>query len=427
MARLIPGKPENSDILSLTSKDFGKKLSPIEYMLSENYLTHSLSDDNAVKNGLTNYLFTLSILEDALDNFLKHKYRMFDALVGNNTCYSVGYAIFLIAYRSKKNSDFNSYVKSVVQEISLLKNSILKELDNTSGNIKLSQADFQSFLQDKHLVFSADLSLVYLFLAFGCSIAKRENEEDFDEINYDSILLKYNSKLDIKKKSIIKLVKHWQKCISVLSVNILQNNANSLNYPEILWARYIFDPYILEDERKRLCTSSLFSIRVIYNMLLTMPGALIGLQVNLIENPRTFITRFTVYFEAQPDGTLKVRQQDEIGSISPVYMFEGCKYVPEGTAVNIDDLKIEFSQRDIKDIIFAHEVTYPQYPKSLNAGSISPTESEIIEEITRLKAMPGFSFEDPSDLCLVHIFVDDTHTQSLAIHESPTYLPRLNG
>ena len=95
---------ESADSFDLTMNP--SQTSLLNLLLPKSYLNHSLGDLNAVKSGLSTYLLTLNIFEDALENFIQHKYRMFDALVGNNSCYLVSYIILILSKKIKKVNVF---------------------------------------------------------------------------------------------------------------------------------------------------------------------------------------------------------------------------------------------------------------------------------------------------------------------------------
>ena len=236
---------------------------------------------------------------------------------------------------------------------------------------------------------------------------------------------KENTGFSLAKKSTIKLIKHWQRIVSHFNVRKLQFNAKFISEDLGDWADYLADEYILEDSRARLCMPSLYSLKAIYFLLLTIPGALIGLQINVICEQNIFVGRYTVYFEVQQNKSLKNIKQNLIQTTRPVYVFSGCRCINDRKNFNFKKSEELFSNRDIGDVIFAHEVTYPQYPKFLQKENIIPSSFLILNEINRLKKLKGFSLKDPSDFCTVHVYVDDTDTQALSAYEPPVYLPNL--
>jgi hypothetical protein len=129
----------------------------------------------------------------------------------------------------------------------------------------------------------------------------------------------------------------------------------------------------------------------------------------------------------QDDGKLELILKELIPHNKPIYMFAGCRYIPnQSSVINLKDIEFSFESRNLKDLIFAHEVTYPQYPKSLNIGNLQPNEPTVLAEIHRLQEFKGFSLEDPSDICLAHIFTDSTSDQFVSANEQPLYLPNTN-
>lgn len=390
--------------------------------------THMPNDLNALNNGLISYFFILSVIEDALCDFFQNKYRSFDALIGNNSCYISSYIIFLIAQRSNSDNKFRKLIKQNLGKIKNIKQEII--LATNSFKEKIKSDSLIRFLDENGLTLALDPDFIYLTMAYGCTQSKNKNALEFEETSYEKLIEIYNKKLNISiaKKSAQKLVKHWQKMLSIFNIKTLQSHAKTANHGTAkLWANYIADDrYILEDQRGRLCAPSLYAAALIYDKITKTPGSILGLQVNIIQNPKKYISRFTLYFHVQDNGSVKIIDHDGFSSAQPIYMFTGCRYISKASTIDIREIKEEFATRDLKTLILAHEVTYPQYPKSLDAKDINPVEKDLIKEIGILKRMSGFSLEDPTDLCLVHIFVDDTLTQSLANYEPPIYLPQLN-
>jgi hypothetical protein len=405
----------------------------IDLILPESYTNHPPNDANAIKNGLNNYYFALSIFEDALEAFLANRYRSFDALIGNNSCYLVSYLIFLSAQRVNFKKTFKQKTQHSLNEIKKTKLKVLSEIQSAGKNF--ANLSLRQLLHSKNLDIHIELDFIYLGMAYACAQAKIKNSSEIEEIDYQSLLSNYENKIniEIKKKSAQKLIKHWQKTVSYLSVKTLQIHSKAIHGTASRWAKYIEDPYVLQDERERLCTSSLFSVMTIYDLLLGIPGSLIGLQVNLLQSADQFISRFTLYFEVKSNGSLDIINEEMINedhNSQPIYMFVGCRHIVGNKPISpakINRIKKEFSKRSLSELVLAHEVTYPQYPKSLKAKNIDPEEFDLNQEIGKQSELKGFSIEDPSDLCLVHIFVDDFHTQSLAVYEPPIYLPQLGG
>jgi len=377
-------------------------------------------------NNLISYFFTLSIIEDALQSFVNFQFQSFDALIGNNSCYLTSFAVFSIARMRTRDTTFDLFIATSLQRISRIKNQIFETLKSrvvrSSGEDACS---FESLLWEKDLVLNLPIELVYLALSFACNISKKRTLFNFEEIDYTHLLNLYNNKLqiEIKKKSCIKLVKHWQKVLSYLNVEFLQQTLKSTPHLTSNWAKYTSNAFILQDQRERLCTPSLYTVMTILDILAKQPGALCGLQVNLIKNPDIFVSRFTLYFEVQSTGEFTLVEEEKIDPVFPVYMFAGCRYVPNSVEINIENTKQEFRQKCLRSLIFAHEVTYPQYPKDLKQENIKPDEPDLIALIDQFMKLSGFSLDDPSDLCLVHIYVDNAENQSLAVYEPPIYLP----
>ncbi len=419
----VISQEENSKIAELSIPEISPPEdynSIISLLLPENYLKHPINNYKSSSIGLLNYYFSLSVVEDAILNFLDFRFKNFDPLIGNNSCYLSSYSFFLI---SKKFTSSNlTLLRLALNSISKIKLEIIQKSKNSQN----SSISLENFLMNERLDIKLDLDIVYLGLSYGCTLAKHRNKNHYDEIDYEKLLNTYQEKLniEIKRKSVIKIVKHWQKVISLINVRTLQNHARDILSKENLWSKYIHNDYVHKDPRGRPCTASLYAIKTIYSLLLLIPSSLIGLQVNIHKNQKEFIGKFTINFEVQEDQTLKLVDLHKNFPNSPVYTFAGCRYCDSQEAT-LEKTKDDFIKRNLEEIIFAHEVTYPQYPKSLKIPDIAPKEFELRQEISRLKFLKGFSLKNPSDICLAHIFVDNTCPHISALEDNPLYLPQI--
>ena len=378
------------------------------------------NDFDALNTSIINLQLILSIAEDALNEFLNYKYRSFDALIGNNSCYLVSYIIFTIAERLRNDCVFKSSLENALSVIDEVKQKILTKTNHFRNRVE--NTSFSEFMKENHIDLSLDSDLAYLIMAFACTQAKFKNEREYEQTCYEKISRAYTKKLNINipKKSTIKLIKHWQKMLSQMNINTLRSDLKKEeNNP---WAQYLSDDYILEDARGRLCSPSLYTSAFIFERLSKLDKAKLGLQVNLIEEPKKFISKFTILFEVQDDMNLKVIYETNCNPVDPIYMYSGCKYVPKNTEVDIEKMIKEFQETDLKTIILAHEVTYPQYPKSLKVENFFPSNGTLSKEIKNYEQMEGYSLDNPSILCLAHIYVDDILSHSTIIQD-PLFLP----
>ena len=381
------------------------------------------NDFHALNTSIINLHLILSIAEDALNEFLSFRYRSFDALLGNNSCYLVSYIIFKNAQRLKNDSTFRPAIENTLSEIDEVKQKILSKTNHFQKRIE--SASFSEFIRENEIDLHLDSDTSYLTMAFTCTQAKFKNEWEYEETCYDKISDKYTEKLNVNipKKSTKKLIKHWQKMLSYFNIKTLRSHVKrEENNP---WTQYLSDDSILEDQRGRLCSPSLYTSAFIFQSLSQIPGAKLGLQVNVIENPKKFISKFTIFFEVQDDMTLKVINESDCHPTDPIYMYTGCKYVPENSEVNIKEIIEEFQGKELKTIILAHEVTYHQYPKALKVENYFPNEGSLYNEIQKYQEMKGYSLDDPSTLCLTHIYVDDILSHSTNIQD-PLFLPQIH-
>ena len=96
----------DSFVLYLKAKTTNESISVIDLMPAEK---SKQNDFHALNTSIINLHLILSIAEDALNEFLSFRYRSFDALLGNNSCYLVSYIIFKNAQRLKNDSTSVSY------------------------------------------------------------------------------------------------------------------------------------------------------------------------------------------------------------------------------------------------------------------------------------------------------------------------------
>ena len=386
---------------------------PIEYLLPPSYLSIKNSDKSALKTAFDHYYFSLTLLEDALTAFLAHRYNQFDALIGNNSCYLVAYVIYLLGREDR------SLYESALCNICALKHRLLLTIQNLK---LLKGTTFWEILKDNSLEPDVELGALYLTMAYGCTITKEITETNIETICFIRLVKKYegNPFVELKEKSMIKMIKHWQRLISYINVTQLQSHAQWVSEAVKPWSRYIESPFVLTDKPGRLCSSSLYSSRVILDLLKSMPGAVIGLQVNIGTTEKEFFGRAMIYYQVNDSGEWESITEDL--SEQPIYLFIGCRYVQPGVRVDLKEIEREFQGRNVEEIILAHEVTYPQYPKSLGAGEVQPSDAELMREINRLKEFSGFSLDNPSDLCLVHISV----TNPSEVFTKPVFLPQIS-
>src|ERR1700733_12731761 len=119
----------------------------IALLLPETYIKQQLGDKNALINCLIHYFFSLSVLQDALTDFLDHQYRKFDALIGNNSCYATAYIIFKTAEKARNAPEFKSQLISALKKIEKLKKKVLAEFKEiTTDSPNIHGPDFQSYL-----------------------------------------------------------------------------------------------------------------------------------------------------------------------------------------------------------------------------------------------------------------------------------------
>lgn len=402
----------------------------LEILFPEKYLNCSISDASLLKNLLRGYFFTLSVIAEGINKFLSHEYRLFDALIGNNSCYATAYIIFNISHQYK-NASRKHQIKNLLESLDETKKLIQEKLNAIENYDYKPQGNFKDFIIINNLIPECnDMCLLYVGLSYACTISKSQNEEHFEEINYDNLWDLYQKRLNLPlaRKSVIKLVRHWQKILSHHNIAFIQRESEKLEGEFRTWAKYLKDPYIIKDERERLCASSLYSIMTIYGLLLLIPNAIIGLQVNLVDQYYGFLTRFTIFFKTFDSATFIAIPEENLSPTDSVYLFSGCRYLQLSSRneLDIEVLKTEFGNRNLLEIILAHEVTYPQYPKATKQSNIIPIEKTIVEKIEQHKLYQGFSLEDPSDLCLVHIYVDNVMAQKNSVSEPPVLLPQIN-
>ena len=397
-------------------------------LISSSCLNQKISNIHSLQSCLGTYFLALTIAEEAIEHFTANSYRSFDALIGNNSCYTVTYHVFQMAMQMSQDERLRKDMLDQYEKISSKK----KEITDLLQSIKQSStcdSTFYSFLSERGLILDVGRDIIYLVKCFGCSIAKTKNSNNYEEIDYDKLMLKYSEIIGptLTKKSTRRLVKHWQRLVSHVNVRRLQAHASLTSKELGDWKSYLSNKYVLEDCRARLCMPSLYSLKAIYHLILNMPTALIGLQVNVISESKVFLGRVTIYFEVQEDKSLQHFDRRAISEPRPVYVFSGCRYIHGNTSPDMSEVERSFFSRNLEDIIFAHEVTYPQYPKSLRAPNIVPTSPLISNEINRWKAIGGCSLKDPSDFCTAHVYVDNTTTiEHKSANDPPVYLPTLN-
>lgn len=399
-------------------------------LLPPSFKRISPSDKRAFAIALSACRFVLNVAHRALEAFASHDLRSFDAHLGNNSCYLSASICVQIAKRFKSDATFMDYVKNAINNIDQL----ILDFDLVFKNLKMIELsqykDVSQFLQRQGISMNFSPEIHYLIMAYACSVAKCKNENSIEVIDYEQ-LFKYFYEKDcenpIPRSSLVKLHKFWQKTLSVHNIEFLQLQASNFRTEDYKWNKYVSDSYIKIDQRGRLCSSSFYAIKVLLDSLALEVESLVSLLINVFSSNRQFLGKFPLFFKPIPgSGKWTLADASEIAKKpdNPVLTVEGCSYNDRHLQQQLVDIKREFSRKDLTEVIFSHEITYPQYPRGFNGLQISPTEPDLIRELARLKQQSqGYSLDAPSELCLVHLYPDTVKRQLAAKLDPPTHLP----
>jgi hypothetical protein len=368
------------------------------------------------------YLLYESMLK-ALLAFKNFELYKFDALVGNNSCFLTSYHIYQTAHRFYLDQSFQYDLEEILKTLNYLKSHpCFIEVENFPNKAKT----FEDFLEKNELILDCDSSYFYLTCCFLLSLAK-ENEQDIEKISYTKLHHFFSSSLNKapSSKLILKLVKHLQRQVTYLGVFNLYEESKKIS-SQCVWKKYIFPPFAVFDERRRICTPSLYTQKVTFELLKMSHETLVCLEINLIERPKHYKNRF-IYFYKVENGVFKKVEPSFIDNNRPILVYAGCRYIDryEDTDAFIQETKQSFEEKTLEEMLFSHEVTYPQYSKALKLQDIIPDEIELQKELTTLKNNKGYSLEDPSFLCFIHIYPSSVLAVKKASISPFVYLPCL--
>lgn len=392
-------------------------------LIHPSYLKISPHDPIGFKACLEYLYLLLGSMQNALIAFKNMELDTFDALVGNNSCFLTSYHVYKTAYRFSLEQSFQHDLDDILKKLNFLKSHpCFIEVENFPNKAKT----FEDFLEKNELLLDCDPIYFYLTICFLLSFAK-ENEEDVEKISSKKLHVFFGAILNKvpSSKLVLKLIKHFQRQVTYLGVYNLYEDSKKIS-SNCVWKKYIFPPFAVFDERKRICTPSLYTQKVTFELLKLTQEALVCLEISLIEKPKTYKNRF-LYFYKVENGVFKKVDPLSLDNDRPILVYAGCRYMDryEETNAFIQDIKRSFEEKTLEEMLFSHEVTYPQYSKALKLQDIIPDELDLQQEILKLKKNKGFSLEDPSFLCFIHIYPSSVIAVKKASISPFVYLPSL--
>lgn len=413
-------KPEDRDTLFISNQESFYSFK--DCFIHPSYLNIPPQDSIGIKTCLEYLQLIYESMLKALFAFNRLELSKFDALVGNNSCFLTSYHVHMIAIRFSNDEKFKDKLEEVLKKLIQLKNHpVFIEHDKIFQNIK----NFEEFLEKQDLLLDCDPSFFYLTICYILCLAKDKDPNEVEKISYEKIHLFFSSLLNksISSKLVSKLIKHLQRQVTYLGVDSLYQDVKKLE-SNCAWKKYIYPPFAVFDERKRICTPSLYTQKVTFELLKMSPGTLVCLEVHIIEKPKKFKQTFRVFYKVKNGNFIQV-EESELEYKSPVLMYAGCRYVDQYKDINLEEIRMSFKVKNLEEMLFSHEVTYPQYSKALHLKDIIPDEIELQNELLQLKKNRGFSLEDPSFLCFAHIYPSSVLEIQTELASLPVYLPSL--
>jgi hypothetical protein len=382
-------------------------------LLPESIRRIATTDRRAFVTGVETWIFVLNTVLQSINALVDGNLRAFDPIIGNNSCYLSSTICVRIVQRFQDDPLYRQSIDSLRQNLV----SRLGDVESLSADrcVDMPGCHLENIIAGVNHCVDLPLDVYYLAMSFGCTIAKCQTPHGTEEIDYSGLSLP-------SKKGASALIKHWQRELSHLGITYLQEVGARAWGEDGVWAKYIQAPHIVTDQRGRLCSPSLYATKILLHDFRFMSSDIIALDVNLYDERRSFIHRFPIFYRGCPKEGLFTRlSSDELNDIPdrPVWVISGCSYNNKHRGRDVRDIERSYSEYDLQHVVLAHEVTYPQYPKSFGDLAVSPTERKIIDEIESLRRVTGFSICNPSILCLVHLHADTVSRQRASPHRDP--------
>jgi hypothetical protein len=388
------------------------------------------TDVRSLRIALSTWDLVLGLAVRALDAFIGGDLRSFDAHIGNNSCYLTASIVVQAANLMAESEVVKESIiytlgrlRQIQLDLSLL-NSNIRALDASMGE------SVEFLLRRRGLTFETLSEIHYLVMAYASAMARRKDESHIDVIDAEALAAALQCREDCcaPRATVNKLIKHWQKQLSAYNIEFLQSQSHYLPNHLRVWGHYVTDPYIRVDPRGRLCSSSFYAMKVLMLSLSTSLSSRISLLVNMFTKQGEFVGKFATFYRSNISSNSWeiVADTEDLFRLSscPVLVLEGCSYNDDNRDGAQATLRDRLASQDLCDIVFRHEASYPQYPKSFGGYEIVPHDLDIQEAFQSYrKNSRGYSLADPTEVCLVHLYPDTIGRQLQAHLDPPKHLP----
>ncbi len=374
-----------------------------------NYLQPRIKD---IRIELQVQIFEIDIIKKAIESFLSHKYKKFDALVGDCKCQVRVSMLLDIVQENKLNknqlykinenlNNLKTRLLNLVEKIEKNKILEIKEILETNKH-NLSMNDF---LKNYNLNYNLEHDLIILQLSF------------FSYFNFHKIVQISNNILsNSKAKELLQLAK---KHLSLITVDYEQELAKVYGSEEL---RKVLE--IVETKGFVSMTAFFPSLKPI---------------LEKIKQKKQLISKKTVYicdcygikdiqselFRADENNKFKESKLENFNEAAFViegYQFNGSfeklseniKFSSENSLIQVNDFSLCTCQKslnvpvveNIEEAILSNAAHHKQFTNGAEIpwADLGLENSELKKEYDYLRTLSGYGINDMSKFCIVHIY-----------------------
>jgi len=395
-------------------------------LLPRSSLRTKLCDRPAFTQVLSHLGLVLELSKKTIKALENCEYHKFDALIGNNSCALSAFNTCLIADQMKLCTVLKRETRKFSISISQACQKLQKTLERRES-YRGKRDSFLEYMQDEKLDITIPHAIHLAVMYYGCSFIKRRDVERGYKMDY-STLLNIDSLLPLQvgQNFAARLIQHWQKKASCLSVEFIQSLVRFNPGFFGTWGEYIMPDHVVIDHKGRKCCASLYALRIMLLFLKSYEGIHTCLRVSLYDQNGEYLRCLEqLYSGSTKSSALNFKQIsiEETDLDAPIYVISGCSYNDVNRLLSGPALNNRFFGEDLEEICLSHEVTYPQFPKATGCTELAPKHKCILQTIDRLRKKSGYSLDNPSNICLAHLYADSQPWLLSRLMAHPQVLP----
>jgi len=197
----------------------------------------------------------------------------------------------------------------------------------------------------------------------------------------------------------------------------ISGQVQTCGVPIELWGKYTSYNYLRVDNRNLYYAASLYAMQVVLGYQIHSKYNIA--MINDIQDMTGKMIRYVQVLKGNgQDGFIKLdlnKQLEKSQCDEPVIVFLAC-----AKTENPDKISAELDEwlSDFPNLVLAHELTYPQFPKANEQFESRPIipEEKILQDLMIERAkIEGVSAKDPSFCCFNHIYTASLYQ---ILHES---------